>query len=77
MPCGSERVEPTPYSEFKFLQRKKQKDHLKDGLSACLPGDDLLSQNPAVQVSSALEVLTSVFEIRKGIVYPFAGALFG
>ena len=26
---------------------------------------------------SALEVLTSVLEIRKGIVYPFAGALFG
>ena len=34
--------------------------------SLCLPGDDLLSQDPAVQVSSALEVLTSVFEMGTG-----------
>ena len=29
-----------------------------------LPGNDLLSQDSTIQVSSALEVLTSVFEIR-------------
>ena len=44
-----------------------RKDYLaRDSLFACLPGDDLLSQGLAPQVSSALEVLTSVFEMGTG-----------
>ena len=55
--------------------------------SAVQVGQRLLYSLPAVALApqkiyyifcvSALEVLTSVLEIRKGIVYPFAGALFG
>ena len=45
---------------------KHRKGHLvRDSLFVCLPGDDLLSQELALQVSSALKVLTSVFGIRK------------
>ena len=35
-----------------------------------LPGDDLLSQDPAVQVPSALESLTSVFGMGTGVASP-------
>ena len=35
-----------------------------------LPGDDLLSQDPAVQVPSALESLTSVFDMGTGVASP-------
>ena len=35
-------------------------------VSLHLPGNDLLSQDPSVQVSSALEVLTSVFGMGTG-----------
>ena len=38
--------------------------------SFCLPGDDLLSQDPAVQVPSALESLTSVFGMGTGVASP-------
>ncbi|MDR3584446.1 MAG: hypothetical protein P4L59_03885, partial [Desulfosporosinus sp.] len=43
-----------------------RKDHLvRDGPFVCLPGDDLLCQGLTPHVSSAVMVLTSVFEIRK------------
>jgi hypothetical protein len=35
-----------------------------------LPRDVLLSQDPAVQVPSALESLTSVFEMGTGVTFP-------
>ena len=50
-----------------FLHRKKAKrPSNKRWPLRHLPGNDLLSQDPAVQVSSALEVLTSVFEMGTG-----------
>ncbi|WP_207647269.1 hypothetical protein, partial [Desulfosporosinus sp. BG] len=67
-----ERVEPRPQSFQSFHSLHKsyfhehRKDYLvRDSLFACLPGDDLLCQGLAPQVSSALKVLTSVFGIRK------------
>ena len=46
----------------------KQRGYLKNEIASllCLPGDDLLSQGLAPQVSSALEVLTTVFEMGTG-----------
>ena len=36
----------------------------------CLPGGDLLSQDPTVQVPSTLESLTSVFGMGTGVTSP-------
>ena len=52
--CGSNGWNPGPsFSQYKQTQKSYL---LRDSLFACLPGDDLLSQGLAPQVSSALEV---------------------
>jgi hypothetical protein len=50
-------------------QRVKKKNNISVVLFL-LPGDDLLSQDPAVQVPSALESLTSVFGMGTGVASP-------
>ena len=66
---AGERVGLTPKKlcTLSFLLSKKAKRPSFTRRSLYyLPGNDLLSQDPAVQVSSALEVLTSVFEMGTG-----------
>ena len=47
--------------------RDMQRDHeFLLAVSSYLPGNDLLSQDSAIQVPSALEVLTSVFGMGTG-----------
>ena len=46
--------------------RRKARLHCQQSRFPKLPGDDLPSQDPAVQVFSALEVLTSVFGMGTG-----------
>ena len=55
--------------EARLKRYKKAKDTI---FLSCLslPGDDLLSQDPAVQVPSALESLTSVFGMGTGVTSP-------
>ena len=58
---------PAVWDPILAQNTKHRKDYLvRDSLFACLPGDDLLCQGLAPQVSSALEVLTSVFGMGTG-----------
>ena len=51
-------------------QRVKEKNNSGCCCSFLLPGGDLLSQDPAVQVPSTLESLTSVFGMGTGVTSP-------
>ena len=61
-----ERVEPTPKQHRGSFCLKKRKHPSIRRVFVFLPGNDLLSQDSAIQVSSALEVLTTVFGMGTG-----------
>jgi hypothetical protein len=63
-------METRPYDILRNMN-VLQKNKTSSISTACfLPGDDLLSQDPAVQVPSALESLTSVFGMGTGVTSP-------
>ena len=64
-PCG--RTGGTdPKAASWFILLKKTKTPVDSTSVRFLPGNDLLSQDSAIQVSSALEVLTTVFGMGTG-----------